>query len=59
LLVANTRIVILTITGNLDIRAKLCLGKPAIDTRRYPAERGRRPERPADREHGSARRTSR
>jgi hypothetical protein len=37
----NAHIVILIIIANPDIRAELCVGKQAIDTRRCPAERGR------------------
>jgi hypothetical protein len=49
------RIVLLIITVGSDIRVKLRSDKRVIDTRRYPAERGRRPERPADQEHKSCR----
>ena len=40
MVVANTRIVILTITATSDIGVKLCLGKLAIDIRRCPVEPG-------------------
>ena len=40
MVVANTRIIILTITATSDIGVKLCLGKLAIDTRRCPVEPG-------------------
>jgi len=40
MVVANTRIVILTIIATSDIEVKLCLGKLAIDTRHCPVEPG-------------------
>src|SRR6516165_5730024 len=40
MVVANTRIVVLTITATSHIGVKLCLGKLAIDIRRCPVEPG-------------------